>query len=479
MARAAGDAVELSGVITIGAEEGLRWIQFARHELLLFAAFWFIVGAIDELAVDFTWLWLRLLGQAKAVRLPGRCEGLPLKGRAAVLVPAWQESQVIGLMIRHTLSAWPQWQLSLYVGCYRNDAATLAAAVSASGGDPRLRIVIHDAHGPTTKADCLNRLYAALRDDETRSGVPFSTVVLQDAEDMVHPAGLAVIDRALGDADFVQLPVRPEIQPGAPWISGHYADEFTESHAKALIVRDSLGAALPAAGVGCGFSRSRLFTMERAGVGPFSSECLTEDYELGMLIGHNGGKSRFLRLRDSEGRLVATRSFFPCQMDEAVRQKSRWIQGIALQGWDRLGWKGRLVDHWMALRDRRGPLTALVLFVAYMLVVIEGLLGLGRLAGVTLPLPLSPELRAMLLFSTAAFGWRLAFRFAFTAHEYGWREGLRSVVRMPIANVIAILAGRRAMFAYLRSLRGESVSWDKTAHHAFPTGSPHPVSVTA
>lgn len=470
--------------MTFVVDDGLRWMQMARHELLLFAAFWFVVGAFDELMVDVAWLALRLTGRAKAVRLPGRCEGLPLQGRAAVLVPAWQEAEVIGAMIRHTLSAWPQWQLSLYVGCYRNDAATLASAIAAAGNDPRLRIVIHDAHGPTTKADCLNRLYGAVEADEARSGVPFSSVILQDAEDMVHPAGLAVIDRALGEADFVQLPVRPEIQPGAPWISGHYADEFTESHAKALVVRDNLGAALPAAGVGCGFSRSALRAMELQRTqdgerGPFATDCLTEDYELGLLIARNGGRSRFLRLRDSAGRLVATRSFFPARLDEAVRQKTRWIHGIALQGWDRLGWKGKLVDHWMAMRDRRGPLTALVLFVAYLLVVSEGLLALARMAGFVYPLPITPELRLMLLISTAAFGWRLLFRFVFTAHEYGWLEGLRAVVRMPVGNIIAIMAGRRAMAAYLRTLRGEAVNWDKTIHRQHPAGLFQPAGVVS
>jgi adsorption protein B len=51
----------------------------------------------------------------------------------------------------------------------------------------------------------------------------------------------------------------------------------------------------------------------------------------------------------------------------AVRQKTRWIHGIALQSWDRMGWMGRPVDVWMALRDRRGPLVALVLGAAYAL----------------------------------------------------------------------------------------------------------------
>ena len=469
--------MDFGGIITAPLagqlSDGLGLLQAARHELLLFAAFWFIVGALDEIAVDLAWLWLRLTGQGRTERLPRRCEGQPLSGRAAVIVPAWREAEVIGAMVRHTLDTWPQWQLSLYVGCYRNDPATLAAVVAAARDDPRLRIVIHENLGPTTKADCLNRLYRALAEDEARSGVAFAMVVIQDAEDMVHPAGLPAMDRAMKRADFVQLPVRPEIHPGSRWISAHYADEFAESHAKAMVVRDRLGAALPAAGVGCAFARSVLARLEAQRrseglTGPFASDCLTEDYELGLLIARMGGKGRFLRLRDSEGQLVATRSYFPGGLEEAVRQKTRWVHGIALQGWDRLGWGGRLVDIWMALRDRRGPLTALVLFVAYLLVLVEGVVALGAVAGF-MPYPsLSPELAVMLRLTLLALAWRMAFRFACTAREYGWAEGLRAMVRMPVANVIAILSGRRAILAYLATLRGEALVWDKTAHRLHP-----------
>src|SRR5262249_13933645 len=145
----------------------------------------------------------------------------------------------------------------VYVGCYLNDEATLAAAVAAAKGDRRLRIVVHDALGPTTKADCLNRLYRALCEDERKHG-PYSGIVLHDAEDMVHPAAIGVLDRMLKEVEFAQLPVRPEMRPNRRWISGHYADEFTEAHAKTMVVRDAIGAGLPAAGVGCAFARATL-----------------------------------------------------------------------------------------------------------------------------------------------------------------------------------------------------------------------------
>ena len=461
-----------AGGITV-LPQMLDWLQTAEHELLLFASFWFIASAIDELAVDGIWAWLRITRRRGDDRLPRGMETRPLSGRAAVFVPAWHESEVIGHMIAHTLKAWPQQALTLYIGCYRNDPATVAAAMAATQDDPRVRLVINDRAGPTTKADCLNRLYAALCADEGRTGVPYSSIIMHDAEDMVHPAALVVMDRALAEADFVQLPVRPEPQPRSRWIAGHYTDEFTEAHAKAMVVRDALGTAIPAAGVGCGFARAtmaRLASLRVAegGVGPFAAECLTEDYELGVLVYRGGGKSRFLRMRDGNGELVATRAYFPHELEPSVRQKARWIHGIALQGWDRLGWSRRPLDMWMALRDRHGPMTAAVLAAAYLLLAVEAVLTAARLAGWRSDTPIPPLLVAMLSISFAAFVWRAVWRFFFTTREYGLVEGLLSLLRIPVANVIAILAGRRAISAYIRTLRGDVVRWEKTQHSAHP-----------
>lgn len=445
-----------------------------ERELLIFAAFWFVVGLLDELAIDLTWLWLRLTGQARTQRLPQGYGADPLHGPIAVLIPAYREAGVIGTTIAHALAAWPQRELRLYVGCYRNDSVTLAAAMEGAGSDPRVRLVVHGVAGPTTKADCLNRLYRAMCDDEVRGGQPFRGVVLQDAEDMVHPAALQAIDAALGAVDFVQLPVHPLIQADSRWIGGHYADEFAESHAKALVVRNALGAPLPAAGVGCGFSRGAMQRLaerrlDEGGEGPFAPECLTEDYELGIELSREGRGSAFLRLRDAQGGLVATSSYFPATLASAVRQKTRWVHGIAFQGWDRLGWQFRPVELWMALRDRRGPLTALVLGAAYLLLAIDAVLILCHWAlEIDAVLPLSGPMRVMLIASSVGFVWRAASRALFTGREYGGAEALRSVLRIPVGNVIAIMAGRRALLAYLRSLLGGQVVWDKTEHAGHP-----------
>lgn len=448
-------------------------MQIVEHELMLFAAFWFLIGALDDCAIDAVWIWLRITGRGREGRISDAEARRELGGRTAVMIACWHEADVIGHTVRHALRAWSQRDLRLYVGCYANDPATLAAAMKGAGEDRRVRIVVHWAHGPTTKADCLNALYRAIERDEARTRTRYRAVVIHDSEDMVHPAELAAIDGALDDVGFVQLPVRPEPQPQSRWIAGHYSDEFTEAHAKALVVRDALGAGIPAAGTGCGFARdvlARIATsrLSEGEQGPFASGCLTEDYELGLMVSRLHRGVRFLRMRDERGQLVATRSYFPASLEASVRQKSRWIHGIALQGWDRLGWSLGPVDLWMIVRDRRGPLTALVLAAGYALLVIEAALGVARLAGADLPLPESPVLKAMLAACLVAFVWRALLRFAFTSSEYGSVEGLCAILRMPVANIIAIMAGRRALSAYARTLFGLDLTWDKTVHARHP-----------
>ena len=450
----------------------LYGLQLAERELLLFALFWMLLGLVDEVAIDCTWLVLRLSGRAKTPILPA-ADPQPLNGTIAVFIAAWQEAEVIGATITHMLNVWPQADLQLFVGCYGNDPATIAATMASVQGDPRMRLVILDRPGPSTKADCLNRLYQAMTDDEKRMGWRFRAVIMHDAEDMVHPLALSLIDDALTTADFVQLPVRAEPMGQSRWIAGHYCDEFAEAHAKSMVVRDALGAAIPSAGVGSGMARGALDRLVRIRrqqgyEGPFAADCLTEDYELGMLIAPNRERRRFLRYRDEQGALIATRAYFPADLTAAVRQKTRWVHGIAFQSWERLGWPGKPIDLWMTLRDRRGPLTALVLATAYILLLVETLLSLAYHWNMVHPLATPPLLKSLLIVSFVGAGWRAIARLVFTTREYGWGEGLRAVMRIPVANVIAIMSGRRALMAYLGELLGRHPYWEKTEHSLHP-----------
>ncbi|MEI9850211.1 MAG: glycosyltransferase family 2 protein [Sphingomonas sp.] len=121
-----------------------------------------------------------------------------------------------------------------------------------------------------------------------------AAVVLHDAEDVVHPLELRVYADWLRRFDAVQIPVLPLRDPASRFVSGHYCDEFAEAHAKQLLVRQALGAGMPACGVGCAIRRDMLARIAAArGGAPFDAASLTEDYELGSPSARWAGAARW------------------------------------------------------------------------------------------------------------------------------------------------------------------------------------------
>lgn len=440
------------------------------REAMLFAAFGFLVGGIDDLLVDLLYLCGRLSGRGGRLSLD-RLVATERVERLAIFVPAWDEVAVIAQMLDAALRSIDHPNYRIYVGTYPNDPATVAAVASVAARDDRVRVVIGPRPGPTTKGDNLNALWRALGEDDARTGVTTRAVVLHDAEDVIHPAELRVFDAMLGRHAVVQLPVHPLIRRDSHWVSGTYADEFSEAHAKLLVVRGALGAGLPLAGVGCAIRSDALEALANArGGAPFDPGSLVEDYETGLYLAQLGFTGVFARVAERPGgALVATRAYFPDDLEAAVRQKARWMTGIALAGWDRTGW-GRplaIFDHWMRARDRRAPLAVVVLAAAYLALLLWSMSAAAYwLVGVTVP-PVGPVLSRVLAANMVLLGWRLAWRVAFTTRMYGWREGVRSAPRMVVGNVIALLAVRRAAWRYWAMLRGSDPVWDKTAHR-FP-----------
>jgi len=446
-------------------------IDFLLREIGLFAAVGFLLLGLSDVAVDAVWLAQsggRALRRYGPERTTADALGAPAApGRIAMFVPAWDEAPVIARMLRHALAAFDGGDFRIYVGCYPNDPDTIVAVRSIV--DPRLRLVIGPAPGPTTKADCLNRLWEAMLADEDSAGRRFKAVVLHDAEDVVHSAELRIFDLLTERHDLVQLPVLPLIDTRSRWIAGHYADEFVEAHVKGLVVRAAVGAALPSAGVGCAIARAALDRLAERHGSPFDADSLTEDYELGLRLRQAGGRAIFVRMRAAPGRpVVATREYFPTTLAAAVSQKSRWMQGIALSGWERLGWSGGFAERWMRMRDRQSVLAALLLLAGYTAFLLWTLRTAATI-GFGLPPVLIPEpLRILLLINGGLLAWRLAIRLVFVAHAYGWSEGLRAIPRTLVANLIAMLAARQAVARYAAS---RASAWDKT-EHVFPAEVP-------
>jgi len=93
---------------------------------------------------------------------------------------------------------------------------------------------------------------------------------------------------------------------------------------------------------------------------------------------------------------------------------------------------------------------------------------MARGFGLIEPVRLGPLLQLLVALNFVALLWRAAVRAFFTGREFGWREAALAVARIPVSNTIAILAGRRALFAYLRTLRGAPIVWEKTDHRDHP-----------
>lgn len=302
-------------------------------------------------------------------------------------------------------------------------------------------------------------------------------MILHDAEDAVHPRELHVFDHLIDRRELVQLPVAPLPDRRSRWFAGSYMDEFAEAHLKDLVVREAIGAAVPSAGVACAIDRRMLGRIAAQSGGlPFDPACFTEDYELGLRIHALGGRGCIVRIRggETDPAVVATREYFPHTFDAAVRQKSRWLLGIALQGWDRVGWQGGIANRLMLLRDRKSIGAALFTLLAYVSAVAVLLLALIRAIyppARAFPPVFEPGhlLRPLIAFNSGILVWRLSVRAACVAHVCGWREALRSVPRAFVGNLINIAAALKALRRYIGISFGlERPAWDKT-DHSFPT----------
>ncbi len=451
------------------------WSVMLR-ELLLVTAIGVALSGLDDLFIDIVYgartLWRRFAIYSRHDRATAESLRRPDPAPIAIIIPAWDEAAVIGTMLTDLVRRLDYPRYRVFVGLYPNDPAGAAAvAAVARVGSRRITTVTCSRPGPTTKADCLNHLWAAVVAHEAQVGEPFKAVVLHDAEDVVHPQELWIHDALIPRLAMVQLPVLPLPDPGSRWVSGHYLDEFAESHTKDLVVREALGAAVPSAGVACAIDRRILGRIAAAtGGAPFDATCLTEDYELGHRIKALGGRGALVRIRSAGERVVvATREHFPASFDAARRQKARWLVGIALAGWDRLGWPGGLADRYMLLRDRKALVAALLTVLAYAvaaLVILDAALRAALPMAAALPPP-TRGLGALLAANMALFCWRLAMRSLCTAHAYGPFEGLRALPRALAGNVINAAAAWTAIGRYRASLGGGGIGWDKTAHR-FP-----------
>jgi adsorption protein B len=426
-----------------------------------------LLSGLDDLVLDvvMVWTWLRRRPPVSEPRPPESGEK-----RIAVFVPLWQEHAVIGKMLQHNLDTIRHANYYFFVGCYPNDRLTLDEVRRAEGRLPNVCLAIVPHDGPTSKADCLNWIYQGMLAHEEACGVRFEVVVLHDAEDVVHPESLRWIDHYSEEYDMVQIPVLPLATPGRLLTHGAYCDEFAEFQTKDVPAREALGGFLPSNGVGTGYTRRALEKLAESDSNRvFDPGCLTEDYNCGIRLHRLGFRQTFIPIQYLDGRPVATREYFPQRLRQAVKQRTRWVTGIALQGWERYGWSGGPASVYWFWRDRKG-------LIGNPLSLLANLIGLyGLVTWLSSRWTASPwGLQQAILGQAVVWlfpatlvmqAHRLLVRAACSARIYGWAFATGVPIRAIWANWMNAAATIIAVFNYVRArLLRQPQAWLKTEH---------------
>lgn len=116
------------------------------------------------------------------------------------------------------------------------------------------------------------------------------------------------------------------------------------------------------------------------------------------------------------------------------------------------------------MRDRRGPLAALLLVAGYAAILLWLQLWVAAKLGAPVTLAVPPALAFLLKCNAVLLAWRVVVRAGFVTATYGIGQGILSIPRLAVGNFIAILAVKRAILFHSA---GAPRRWEKT-HHIFP-----------
>lgn len=476
-------------------ETVMPWLLVGVKALLVFVAGVFVLSGADDFFIDVFHLvrraYRRWVVMRRYERLTERHLLLPSEQPIALLIPAWDEAAVIRRMLENTLRTLNYANYHVFVGTYPNDRATQREVEAVREHFDNVHRIVCPEDGPTSKADCLNWTYQGIKLFEKDHDMRFEAFVVHDSEDILHPLSFKMFNYLIPRKDMIQLPVLPLEPRWWKLTGGHYVDEFAETHSKDLVVRERLAKVIPSAGVGCAFSR-RAFDVVAADNRNqlFNVDSVTEDYDFGFRLREYGLEAVFVRhaidrtvvRRNWRGQrrektvpeLIATREFFPDRFGAAVRQKARWVVGIALQGWVSLGWRGSGWTKYMLVRDRKALITNMANVLGY--VVALAIVALWAVRWIQPDAyrypPLVPWggwLWYLVLVATFFLVVRVIQRAAFVGKLYNVRQALLSVPRLLWGNLINFCASVRAFWLFARYLvTREPIGWDKTAHQ-FPS----------
>lgn len=461
------------------------WLYGLKVIAITLAVIMFISG-LDDFFIDVVY-WVRRIKRKLSVyrrypRMSYRELYKPDEKPLAIMVPAWNETGVIGNMAELAATTLDYENYHIFVGTYPNDPDTQRDVDEVCARFPNVHKVVCARPGPTSKADCLNNVLDAITQFERSANFAFAGFILHDAEDVISPMELRLFNYLVERKDLIQIPVYPFEREWTHFTSMTYIDEFSELHGKDVPVREALAGQVPSAGVGTCFSRRAVTALLADGDGiAFDVQSLTEDYDIGFRLKEKGMTEIFVRFpvvdeaKEREQRkflqhartsnMICVREYFPDTFSTAVRQKSRWIIGIVFQGFKTHKWTSSLTLNYFLWRDRKGAISNFVSFLA-MLMMIQLLLLLAYES-------LWPDAWHFLsIFSGSAwlmtllwlnFGLmvnRIVQRVIFVTGYYGLTQGLLSVLRLFWGNLINFMANWRALKQVLQHGDPRRVAWE-------------------
>ncbi len=460
--------------------------------VVILVAIFIAISGFDDLVIDLTYWARTILRRLTVYRRFARADKALLisvpERPLALMIPAWKERDVIGKMVHHAAGNLDYENYHIFVGTYPNDPDTQADVDAVCRQFPNVHKVICARPGPTSKADCLNNVLDAIRQFEKKAGLLFHGFVLHDAEDIMSPMELRLFNYLVDRKDLIQIPVYPLKRNWYDFIGLHYIDEFTELHAKDLIVREALVGQVPSAGVGTCFSRRAIEVLLAEGDGiAFDTQSLTEDYDISFRLQRHGLKEVFVRYSilemlkpawekshdvgqtQRDVSIICVREFFPNTMATVIRQKSRWIIGIVFQGYMTHGWTSNWALNYFLWRDRKGILTNFFSFAANLILFQVLAIWLYQVYWPGAYQFLSIFGQSELLINLLWINFflmlnRMLQRFIFVTQFYGVWQGLLSTPRMLLGNFINFLANWRAIAQVIKHGNPYRVSWDKTSH---------------
>jgi bacteriophage N4 adsorption protein B len=462
--------------------------------ITIVAAIIIAISSVDDMFVDVFYWFTRFFGNGHSKerglvvdrKFIDRLPEQPF----AIMIPAWREHEVILAMLSSNSRLLRYNNYHYFVGVYRNDKRTAAEVKRAQDLYSNIHIVTLERDGPTSKANCLNEIVGAIFLFEAKRNISFEGIVMHDAEDLIHPHELKLLNFLINKFEFIQLPVFSFTRPLRDFVGGIYMDEFAEHHTKDLVVRERMGAVIPCAGVSACFSRNAFSLLANINSGEvFRTNSFTEDYDVAVRVHELGMRTTFVSnpvgysidINEDNGQPalvthnlpIATREFFPSDLGGAYRQRARWLIGIIFQGIAEIGWRGGMATKYFFSRDRKSLITNPTVIVGYFVLASLVLVELYLIYyGDGSPHPyvfLNSDLVIKLFLLNLFFlVWRLLHRMYFTTKIYGLIHGLMSAPRLIVASFVNFFATVRATRIYLHHrVSGKPLVWDKTAH-AYP-----------